>query len=44
MAALCFDAIIKGSNSYMVFLDTPLHVDVATDWSKQPWHKYLKRQ
>jgi len=37
-----FSAIVKGNHSHMVFLDTPLHVDVVTDMSKLPLHKYLK--
>jgi len=34
---------VRGNHSRTVFLDTPLHVDAVTDWSKLPWHKYLKR-
>jgi len=37
-----FSAIGKGNHSYVVLLDTPLHVHAVTDESKLPWHKYLK--
>jgi len=29
---------------YDLYFDTSLHVDVVTDASKLPWHKYLKGQ
>jgi hypothetical protein len=36
-----FSATVKGNNSHMALLDTPLHVDAVTDASKLPWYKYL---
>jgi hypothetical protein len=39
-----FYAIVKGNQSHMVFLNTPLHVDALTDARKLPWPKYLKGQ
>jgi hypothetical protein len=39
-----FSTIVKGNQSHVVLLDTPLHVDAVTDSSKLPWHRYLKRQ
>jgi hypothetical protein len=39
-----FSAIGKGKHSYIVLLDTSLHVDAVTDDSKLPCHKYLKEQ
>jgi hypothetical protein len=37
-----FSVIVNVNLSHTVFLDTPLHVDTATDTSKLPWHKYVK--
>jgi len=39
-----FSTIVKGNHSYMVFLDTPFHIDAVTDASKLAWHKNLKGQ
>ena len=39
-----FSAFVKGSHSQTVFLDTPLHLDIVTNMSKLPGHKYLKVQ
>ena len=39
-----FSAFVKGNHSHAVFLETPLHVNIARDVSKLPWHEYLKGQ
>ena len=42
MVALCLDAVMEGNHSHLAFLDTPLHVDVMTNWSKLPWRQVSK--
>jgi len=36
--------ICEGNHNHTGFLETPLHVNIARDVSKLPWHKYLKGQ
>jgi hypothetical protein len=41
---ITFSAFEKGKHSHTAFPETALHVKMARDVSKLPWHKYLKGQ
>jgi hypothetical protein len=39
-----FSAVVKGSQSHMVFLDTPLHVDAVTSLAQVPEEIVVQKQ